>query len=198
MKDSNPQNEFLRLACLPITPTGRRKMLDSNQRGNSRHRQISNLLHYLSGNLPIWRKVEDSNPYGLATGGFQDRSTTICGYLPCFGGLGRNRTYGMQARRGYSPLRPQVRVQSDWWARQDSNLYLTHFEGAATTNCATRPKTQLSRYRKWSGRSDSNRRHPASEAGTLPTELRPEVVGRGSVFSIVGAQYQKNKEFTSA
>lgn len=35
----------------------------------------------------------------------------------------------------------------------------------------------------WSGRLDSNQRHPASKTGTLPTELRPEVVGRGSVIS---------------
>lgn len=37
----------------------------------------------------------------------------------------------------------------------------------------------------WSGRSESNRRHPRSKRGTLPTELRPEMVGRGSVSDVI-------------
>lgn len=65
-------------------------MLESNQRGLFSSRQISNLLHYLSGNLPIfatslhgiWRKVEDSNPYAISGGSFQDCSRTNSGYLP--------------------------------------------------------------------------------------------------------------------
>ncbi len=47
---------------------------------------------------------------------------------------------------------------------------------------APQTRDYLSRYRSrkgWSGRWGSNPRHPVSETGTLPTELRPEVGGRG-------------------
>lgn len=149
------------------------------------HQQLSRLPHSRSGNLPCfgaqpesrtqkfpllrrttlpiclaghyWRKVEDSNPYVREDACFRNRSRTNSGYLPC------------------------------WWSRLDSNQHSAAFEDVAFTNYATRPTTdQIDRSRKdWSGRLDSNQRLLASRARTLPTELRPEVVGRGSVMAFI-------------
>ena len=43
----------------------------------------------------------------------------------------------------------------------------------------TEPRERIKSGEKWSGRRDSNARHPAWKAGTLPTELRPQYFGGG-------------------
>ncbi len=86
--------------------------------------------------------------------------------------------YGFTDRAGLTDIPfPSL----SWWASRDSNPKSASFEEVAFTNFATGPEIYLSRYRKcrWSGRWDSNPRHLASETSTLPTELRPEVGGRG-------------------
>lgn len=60
----------------------------------------------------------------------------------------------------------------------------TTFEVAATTDCATGPVNYPSRYRKWKmvWAAGLEPAQLASEARTLPTELRPEVGGRGRMW----------------
>ena len=86
--------------------------------------------------------------------------------------------YGFTDRAGLTDI-PLPSLS--WGAGRDSNPKSASFEEDAFTDFATGPETYLSRYRKcrWSGRWDSNPRHLASETSTLPTELRPEVGGRG-------------------
>lgn len=104
------------------------------------------------------------------------------------------------------------KLQNLWQRRSDSNRLRPNFKGSyvsrhisphrlswgeagnrtlADSFTVCRAATTLAKPLKdygccrWSGRLDSNQRHPASKTGTLPTELRPEVVGRGSVSDAV-------------
>lgn len=86
---------------------------------------------------------------------------------------------------GYSRVPCRIGVHTDWWARQDSNLYITSFEEVATADCATGPLDQRSRYRSrkvvWAvGFEPTTSRFQGEDSGL--TELRPEMGGRGSVF----------------
>src|SRR5574341_1503214 len=131
-------------------------------------------------NRAIWWRELDSNQHGLADHRFTGGCPSIWAFSPVLPFRYARNSPGLQSgavtRSAWEAL--------SWWAEQDSNLQYTAFKTDAFTDFAIGPETgQQYRSRKnWSGRWDSNPQHPASKAGTLPIELRPDGRGRGLIF----------------
>ena len=97
------------------------------------------------------------------------------------------------AHRAYVIEVGEIRMEGPAAELAASDEIRKAYLGHTNRRWATNPRTSIVASSPKSGRPDSNRRHPAWEASTLPTELRPHSCGR-----LCGCQHQSNPRVAAA